>query len=89
MTTPKTTTRPGILISFIPIVLLMTLIVIGVSIFGADITEGASQVALLLAALTVIGISLFHLKMPWSRLEEGIIDNLGKTGPASRCPGPV
>ena len=60
----------------------MTLIVIGVSIFGADITEGASQVALLLAALTVIGISLFHLKMPWSRLEEGIIDNLGKTGPA-------
>ena len=60
----------------------MTLIVIGVTVFGADITGGASQVALLLAALTVIGISLFHLKMPWSRLEEGIIDNLGKTGPA-------
>ena len=65
--------QPGLLISFIPVILLMTLIVIGVTIFGADITGGASQVALLLAALTVIGISLFHLKMP----------------SISRCPGPV
>ena len=74
--------QPGLLISFIPVILLIALIVIGVTVFGADITGGASQVALLLAALTVIGISLFYLRIPWSRLEAGITDNLSKTGPA-------
>lgn len=74
--------KPNLILSLVPVLALVALIIIGVRIFGADITAGASQIALLISAIIVIGISMIWLKIPWSRIEDGIVGNLNKTGSA-------
>ena len=74
--------KPGLLLSLLPVVILIAIIAIGVKLFEADITSGPSQVALLFASLVGALIAMFHLKVPWEKLEAGMIDNLAKTGSA-------
>lgn len=74
--------KPGLLLSLLPVVILIAIIAIGVNLFEADITSGPSQVALLFASLVGALIAMFYLKVPWEKLEAGMIDNLAKTGSA-------
>ena len=50
--------------------------------FGDELTSGPSQVALIAASVIGALIAIFYLKIPWESLEEGILDNLSKTGSA-------
>ncbi len=74
--------KPGLLISIIPVILLITIIFFGVRFFGEDITAGPSQIALLFTAVLTTVISITHLKIPWEKIEAGMMDHLTKTGPA-------
>lgn len=74
--------QPSVLLSLVPVLCLVALIIAGVRVFGSDVTSGASQIALLLAAMIAIAISMLYLKIPWKKIEGGILDNLNKTGSA-------
>lgn len=51
--------------------------------YGADALDGASQVALLLAAGVVVAISKFGYGMNWTPFGEAIDSNIGKIGSAT------
>lgn len=74
--------KPTLLISLLPIIILITIIIFGVKLFGDNLTSGPSQVALITSAIIGAFIAMYHLKIPWEKIEESIIDNLGKTGSA-------
>lgn len=74
--------KPGFYVSLIPIVFLVTLIILGVNVFGEDLTTGPSQIALLTTSVLVIAISCLCYKIPWKKLEEGMTNQLEKTGSA-------
>jgi len=76
-TTPR---RPGMLISMIPIAILITLITVGVRIFGVDITEGVSQISLCITALVVVFISMCFYQVSWSDIESGLSRTITNTG---------
>ncbi|MDP3436736.1 MAG: sodium:proton antiporter, partial [Bacteroidales bacterium] len=72
--------KPGLFISLFPVVVLITIIYFGVKLFDADVTAGPAQIALLFTAVLTSIIAIAHLKIPWEKLEEGIMDHLSKTG---------
>lgn len=72
--------KPGLFISLLPVVVLITIIFLGVKLFDADVTAGPAQIALLFTAVLTSIIAISHLKIPWEKLEEGIMDHLSKTG---------
>lgn len=74
--------KPSVLLSLFPVLCLVALIVIFVRLFGSDLTAGPSQIALLCATAIAAVVAIGYLKIPWERLEEGITDNLSKTGSA-------
>ncbi len=74
--------KPGLLISLTPVIILIAIIFTGVRLFGEDVTAGPSQIALLFASVTTSIIAIYYLKVPWERLEAGIMDHLTKTGTA-------
>lgn len=74
--------KPGLLLSLVPVLALIALLVIGVSIFGDELTSGPSQLALFGAAVVTTLIGMFVLKIPWSRFEEAIGDNFKSTSAA-------
>lgn len=74
--------KPGFLLSLFPVVFLVVMIIIGVSVFGEDLTAGPSQISLIITSAVVIFISLIYLKVPWSKLENGINEQLHNTGGA-------
>jgi NhaC family Na+:H+ antiporter len=51
-------------------------------LFGEDVTAGPSQIALLFTSVLTAIIAIYHLKIPWEKLEAGIMDHLTKTGSA-------
>ena len=57
--------KPGLLLSLVPVLVLIALLVIGVSIFGDELTSGPSQLALFGAAVVTALIGMFALKVPW------------------------
>ena len=63
----------------VPIIVLVTLIVIGSILFGDELTSGPSQIALLGSALVAAIIAMFRQKISWEKLEEGIADNFSKS----------
>ena len=79
MTQKKT---PGLLLSSIPVLALVLVLVAGVTLFGEDVTSGASQIALLTGAVVASLIAVYHLKIPWAEVEEKIGDNVTKTSGA-------
>lgn len=74
--------KESLLLALIPLLVLISIITIGVIMFGDSVTAGPSQIALLLATLVASLIAIYKLKVPWEKLEEGILDHLSKTGSA-------
>jgi len=74
--------RPSLLVSFLPVVLLVSLVALSVPIFGDDITAGPAQIALLSAAILAAVISILSLKVSWAKLEKCMMEHLSNTGPA-------
>src|SRR5574344_66175 len=74
--------RPSLFVSLIPVAILIALIVVGAIVFGDELTDGPSQIALLGAAAVGALIGIYHLKIPWEKLEGSMLDNLSKTGSA-------
>ena len=74
--------KPGLLLSLVPVLFLIALLVVGVSIFGDELTSGPSQIAIFAAAVLTLLIGLYGLKVPWSTFEEKVGDNLKSTSSA-------
>ena len=74
--------KPGLLLSLVPVLTLIALLVIGVVIFGDELTSGPSQLALFGAAAVTVLIGLYYLKIPWSVFEEKVGDNFKSTASA-------
>ncbi len=74
--------KPGLFISFVPIIFLVAMISVGVRFFGDNISSGPSQISLLLTSVLTIIIAIGYLKVPWEKLEAGMMDHLTKTGSA-------
>jgi len=74
--------KPGLFISFVPIIFLVAMISVGVRFFGDNISSGPSQISLLLTSVITIIIAIGYLKVPWEKLEAGMMDHLTKTGSA-------
>ncbi len=74
--------KPGIFLAMLPVVILVAMLAIGVHLFGDELTAGPSQMALLTASIVGALVAMAYLKIPWEKLEEGMLDNLSKTGSA-------
>ena len=74
--------KPGLLLSLVPVLVLIVLLMIGVSIFGDELTGGPSQIAIFGAAVVTALIGLYALKVPWRVFEEKVGENLGNTSSA-------
>ena len=70
------------LLALIPLAVLVVLLALDISIFGADSILGASQVALLAAAGVAIGLGIWADKIPWSKFEHEIAGNMGSVASA-------
>lgn len=69
-------------LALIPIVVLVSLLALNISIFGADSILGASQVALLCAAGVCVFLSMWIYKIPWKTFEQSIIEHVGEVATA-------
>ncbi len=67
---------PSIIASIIPIVVLIILLFVSIKLFGTHSISGASQVALILAAVVAVFISMVFYNGKWSEIEKAIIDNI-------------
>lgn len=74
--------KPSLMLAVLPVIILICIISIGVHLFGDNITSGPSQIALLFSSVVTAIIAMGYLKIPWSKLEEGMLDHLSKTGSA-------
>ena len=74
--------KPGLLLSLIPVLVLIFLLMVGVSIFGDELTSGPSQIAIFGAAVVTCLIGLYALKVPWKEFEEHVGNNLKATSAA-------
>ena len=71
--------KPSILLALVPITVIIALIVVGVYLFGEDLTSGPSQIALITGSIVAAIICILYLKIPWEKIEEGMMDNMSKT----------
>ena len=74
--------KPGLLLSLVPVLFLIALLMIGVFIFGDELTGGPSQIAIFASAVLTCLIGLYGLKVPWRTFEEKVGENLGNTSSA-------
>lgn len=75
------TKRPSLLLSSIPIIFLIVSLVINVRIFGDQALDGSIQIILLTATALCCTLSVFRLRIAWTRLENGILTQVsGATG---------
>ena len=70
------------LVALVPLGVLIFLLALDISIFGADSILGASQVALLVAAGVAIGLSMWLYKTPWAHFEKAISQRIGEVATA-------
>jgi len=73
---------PSWWVSLIPFVVLIATVFFVIRFFGSDSLSGASQVALLLASVVVVAISMIFYKRPWKCFEESISENIKSTSSA-------
>lgn len=64
-------------IALCPVAVLVAVLALNISIFGADSILGASQVALLLAGGVCIGLSMLLYKTRWENFEEAFKSHVG------------
>ena len=74
--------QPSVWASLAPIVFLIVELFFVVRFFGADAMDGASQLALILAAGLGIAVSMLVCKNSWHNLETAILDNIRSIGSA-------
>ena len=74
--------KPGLLLSLVPVLVLIFLLMVGVSIFGDELTSGPSQIAIFGAVVVTCLIGLYALKVPWKEFEEHVGNNLKATSAA-------
>ncbi len=74
--------KPGLILSLVPVVILVTILAVGVIIFGEDVTSGPSQIALVTAAIITSLIGMIFLKVPWEDFADAMGDNMSKTSEA-------
>lgn len=74
--------KPGLILSLVPVVILITILAVGVIIFGEDVTSGPSQIALVTAAIITCLIGMLFLKVPWEHFSDAMGDNMSKTSEA-------
>ena len=70
------------LVALIPLGVLVFLLALDISIFGADSILGASQVALLVAAGLAVWLGMWLYRIPWSEFEKEISGNVGNVATA-------
>lgn len=70
------------LVALLPLGVLVLLLALDISIFGADSILGASQVALLVAAGIAVWLGMWLYKIPWDTFEREISGNIGHVGSA-------
>lgn len=63
-------------VGIIPFALLIFMLFLVIKVFGSDALEGGSQVALLASSGVVAAIAMLCYHVPWSRIEEAIVDNI-------------
>ena len=69
--------RKRILVALVPVAVLVAILALDISVFGADSILGASQVALLVAGGVCIALSALLYKTPWKRFEEAVKGHVG------------
>lgn len=74
--------KPGLFLSLLPVITLVVLISLSVRLFGDDVTAGASQISLFIAAIAVCLTAILYLKVPWENIEKAIMQQLDNTGGA-------
>ncbi len=70
------------LVALIPLATLVIILVVNISIYGADSILGASQIALLASAMVCVGASMWLYKTPWKEFEKAISGNIGEIATA-------
>lgn len=68
--------NPSALISFIPLMVLVTLLAVTIHLFGSDAIMGGSQLSLLSASAVAATLAIVFYKTPWRELEEAIVVNM-------------
>lgn len=78
----RSSSRPSWWVSLIPFLILVATLAVVIKAFEGDALGGPGQVALLLASGTVVAISMFFYKAPWSLFEDAICENVKTAGQA-------
>lgn len=78
----ETAKKPTLFMAMLPVIILVAILAVGVYLFGDELTSGPSQIALITASIVGALVAMFKLKIPWEKLESGMLDNLSKTGSA-------
>ena len=73
--------KPGLLLSIVTLLILIALLALSVVFFGDEATSGPIQIALLLSTLLTAAIAIIFLKVPWTKVEEDIAENIRQTAP--------
>ena len=73
--------KPGLALSLVTLLALIALLALSVIFFGDEATSGPIQIALLLSTLLTAGIAILFLKVPWTKVESDITDNISQTAP--------
>lgn len=68
--------KPSPLLSLLPLVVLVGLLYVTISIWGADALGGASQVVLLVSTAVCCLVSMLYCKVKWKALEASIVNNI-------------
>ena len=68
---------PHPLIAIIPVVVLIGLLAIVITLFGADALSGGSQIALLMAMAVCVTISMVRYRVPWKVFEDQMTRTIG------------
>ena len=73
--------KPGLALSLVTLLALIALLALSVIFFGDEATSGPIQIALLLSTLLTAGIAILFLKVPWTKVEDDIAENIRQTAP--------
>ncbi|MBR5857167.1 MAG: sodium:proton antiporter [Bacteroidales bacterium] len=78
----NTAKKPTLFMAILPVIILIAIMAVGVYLFGDELTNGPSQMALVTAAIVGALVAMFKLNIPWEKIEAGILKNLSNTGGA-------
>ncbi len=69
-----------ICVAFVPLLALIGMIVLGVTVFGRDVGDGASQISLVFATALASVLAIAFGRVSWRDLEHGIASSISKAG---------